>query len=74
MGVTDRKSKPHQDKGLDALLNDVQKGKPDSPQSMMPRRPFRRCPQSDITRVMAEVKNPRQGIARGSSGKRESPS
>jgi hypothetical protein len=63
-GVTDRKSKPHQDKGLDALLNDVQKGKPDSPPKHDAPAPLPSLSQSDITRVMAEVKTRGKECAR----------
>jgi outer membrane biosynthesis protein TonB len=56
--VTDRKGKdkPHERKGLDALLNDVQKSKPDSPPKQDAPASLPSLSQADISRVMAEVK------------------
>ncbi|HJX63263.1 MAG TPA: hypothetical protein VJ860_04845 [Polyangia bacterium] len=64
--TTDRKGKdkPHQDKSLDALLNDVQKGKPDSPPKHDAPASLPPLSQSDITRVMAEVKTRGKECAR----------
>jgi hypothetical protein len=57
-GIADRKGKdkPRQDKGLDALLNDVQKSKPDSPPKHDVPAPLPPLSQADIFRVMAGVK------------------
>ena len=56
--VTDRKgkNKPHEGKGLDALLNDVQKSKPDSPPKQDAPASLPPLSQADISRVMAGVK------------------
>jgi hypothetical protein len=56
--VTDRKGKdkPHEGKGLDALLNDVQKSKPDPPPKQDAPASLPSLSQADISRVMAEVK------------------
>ena len=56
--VTDRKGKdkPHEGKGLDALLNDVQKSKPDSPPKQDAPASLPPLSQADISRVMAGVK------------------
>jgi hypothetical protein len=56
--VTDRKGKNtlHEGKGLDALLKDVQKSKPDSPPKQDAPASLPPLSQADISRVMAGVK------------------
>jgi hypothetical protein len=64
--VTDRKGKdkPHEGKGLDALLNDVQKSKPDSPPKQDAPASLPPLSQADISRVMAGVKTRGKECAR----------
>jgi len=56
--VTDSKGKdkPRENKSLDALLKDVQKGKPDAPPKQEAAAPLPQLSQADISRVMAGVK------------------
>jgi hypothetical protein len=56
--VTDSKGKdkPRENKGLDALLKDVQKGKPEAPPKQEAAAPLPQLSQADISRVMAGVR------------------
>jgi hypothetical protein len=56
--VTDSKGKdkPRENKSLDALLKDVQKGKPEAPPKQEAAAPLPQLSQADISRVMAGVR------------------
>jgi hypothetical protein len=64
--VTDSKGKdkPRESKSLDALLKDVQKGKPDAPPKQDAPAPLPQLSQADISRVMAGVKTRGKDCAR----------
>jgi hypothetical protein len=64
--VTDKKGKdkPRESKSLDALLNDVQKGKSEPPPKREAPAPLAPLSQADISRVMAGVKTRAKDCAR----------